>query len=97
MMTSFQGPATSVAQPRRSLDERRRVAMTTETLHVVDTRMQMAKRRFSLAALACLRGAPDAAQMVAKALAEVDAARKALYALQAQPVSQAHAARRPVD
>jgi hypothetical protein len=43
-----------------------------------DARMQQAKARFSLAALACLRGAVDAEQQVAAALLEVDQARAAL-------------------
>lgn len=47
-------------------------------LATADEMMQRAKARFSLAALSCLRGATDAAEQVAKALAEVDAARAAL-------------------
>jgi hypothetical protein len=43
-----------------------------------DERMAQAKVRFSLASLACLRGATDAAQQVKAALAEIDAARAAL-------------------
>lgn len=43
-----------------------------------DARMEIAKRRFSLAALACLRGALDAPVLVQRALEEVDAARAAL-------------------
>jgi hypothetical protein len=48
----------------------------------LDARMRMAKRRFTLAALACLRQAADAQEQVEKALAEVEAARDALRALQ---------------
>jgi len=48
-----------------------------------DARMAAAKARFSLAALACLRAAPDAAELVRKALAEVDAARAALSEVEA--------------
>jgi outer membrane protein TolC len=48
----------------------------------LDAKMRMAKRRFTLAALACLRQAADAQEQVEKALAEVEAAREALRALQ---------------
>ena len=58
-------------QARREEQRRRALA-------AADERMQLAKRRFSLASLACLRAAPDAAEQVAKALAEVDQARAAL-------------------
>ena len=43
-----------------------------------DERMAAAKARFSAAALACLRAAPNAHELVQRALQEVDAARAAL-------------------
>ena len=46
-----------------------------------DERMAKAKARFSLAALACLRGAIDAEHQVKAALLEIDLARAALREL----------------
>jgi hypothetical protein len=57
------------------------------TIEDVDARLQHAKRRVSLAALACLRGAPDAAEQVRKALDELEGARHALRFLQPAPVA----------
>jgi hypothetical protein len=58
---------------------------THTTPEAIDARFAFAKRRFSLAALACLRGAPDAAHQVSKALAELDAVRREMQLLAAPP------------
>lgn len=50
-------------------------------LAAADDQMRLAKARFSAAALACLRNAPDAAAQVQAALREVDAARQQLQGL----------------
>jgi hypothetical protein len=47
-----------------------------------DAAMAAAKHRFSLACLACLRGAVDAEYQVQRALAEIDQARAALRVAQ---------------
>ena len=49
-------------------------------LAAADARMVQAKQRFSAAALACLRCAPDAAARVKDALSEIDEARATLRA-----------------
>jgi hypothetical protein len=49
-----------------------------QAVQAADARMAAAKRQFTAAALACLRGAVDAAEQVSLALREVDAARKAI-------------------
>jgi hypothetical protein len=64
-----------------------------EALELVQEHMARAKHRFSLAALACLRQAHDAAEQVRKALDEIDGARAALQrvfqaAQDAQTVSE---------
>lgn len=53
--------------------EARQRAMT-----AADGRMAEAKRKFSAASLACIRGAIDAPAQVQRALQEIDAARAAL-------------------
>ena len=50
------------------------------TLRRADAALATLKHRISLAALACLRSAPDAAVVVQRALHEVDVARAALEA-----------------
>lgn len=52
-----------------------------EIVDEVDTALLMTKRRISLAALACIRGAPDHAAQVARALEAVEVARHALQNL----------------
>jgi DNA-binding phage protein len=53
--------------------------ITTEnTIMLADSALSQAKHRFSLACLACLRGALDAPAMVQAALQEVDRARAML-------------------
>jgi hypothetical protein len=49
-----------------------------QALAAADAKMQAAKARFSLAALACIRGAIDAPALVQRALQDIDAARAAL-------------------
>jgi hypothetical protein len=60
--------------------ERERDAEGRRALDTADQRMKQAKHKFSLAALACLRGRPDAERQVRDALQEVDRARAALRA-----------------
>jgi hypothetical protein len=57
--------------------EARRLALAN-----ADASMQQAKHRFSLACLACLRGAIDAELLVAQALRDIDQARNALRVAQ---------------
>jgi hypothetical protein len=72
----------TAAERTIALQERRRQ----RALAAADERMAAAKAKFSLAALACLRNALDAPALVQRALAEIDAARSALAALEeAQP------------
>jgi hypothetical protein len=54
------------------------------------SRSRKCNHRISLAALACLRGAPDHAQQVAKALEAVDTASEALRALKALLAPEPH-------
>lgn len=54
----------------------------------IDAMLDVAKRRISLAALACLRGSHDAAVQVRNALDEVEAARQALRALHASTMTE---------
>ncbi|MEO8718358.1 MAG: hypothetical protein ABI423_09085 [Burkholderiales bacterium] len=52
--------------------------MRAGALAAVDARLVQCKHRISLAALACLRGALDAPELVRRALEEVEGARAAL-------------------
>ena len=46
-----------------------------------DECMQLAKRKFTAAALSCIKGMPTAERQVAEALAEIDIARRCLREL----------------
>lgn len=59
-------------------------AQRAHALAGVDERLVRTKHRVSLAALACLRGALDAAELVRQALQEIEDARAALAQAEAE-------------